>query len=85
MSELAAFDGIGLNFWLLQLVAAFLDQIELVGFNVFECLLQAARPLDLHGFGARRFIQAKIGSQIALREIAATALRFREFVKCRQP
>ena len=43
-------------------IAAFLDQIELVGLDIRERLFQAAGPPDLDGVGASGFAQAKIGA-----------------------
>ena len=57
-------------------VAAFLDQIELVGLDVPERLFQAAGPPDLDGVGASGFAQAKIGTQIALRQITSPTFDF---------
>ena len=41
-------------------VAAFLDQIELVGLDVPERLFQAAGPPDLDGVGAAAFPRPKL-------------------------
>ena len=49
-----------------QMLAAFLNEIELVCIHVAEGLLQAAGPLYFDGLSASGLAQAKIGAQVAL-------------------
>src|SRR4029077_5868260 len=64
------------EFLQIQTIASFLNQVEPVGFHIVEDLLLPVRPFDLDGFGQSRFGESKIGSKIALREIAAAARNF---------
>jgi len=57
----------------IQLVPAFLDQIELTGTHIMEDLPLSAGPLDLNGFRPRGFAQTKMQSEIALRNVTSAA------------
>jgi hypothetical protein len=45
---------------------AFFDLVELVGFDVVECLLCAAGPADLNGLDPSGFAETEVCAQVAL-------------------
>src|SRR5207249_9838404 len=57
----------------IQLVPAFLDQMELTGTHIMEDLPLSAGPLDLNGFRPRGFAQTKMQSEIALGNVTSAA------------
>src|SRR5215469_3800188 len=56
---------------LMQLLAAFLDDIKLIGFHIAEGLLQPTGPSDLYSVRLRGATQTEVQTQIALRDVAA--------------
>src|SRR2546421_8775519 len=59
-----------------NLIAAFFDQVKLVGGKIVKLLLLTARPLNFQSVDMGSFRKAEMSAQITLRKIAAAARDF---------